>query len=61
MVRGIGLWLNKDARLIIEIGNATIRLEGRIKNVSKDWITIKTEEGYKTLRKEHVILIEERR
>ena len=60
MNAGIRRWLNKNVGIVVEIGNATIRLEGKVHSITKDWITIKTKDGLKTIGKGYVILIEEK-
>ena len=54
-------WLNKDVRVIMEIGNATIYIDGKITEISNDWITINTKSGIKTLNKNSVVYIESKR
>ena len=52
-------WLCKKVRIVMEIGNATICIDGKVKSISNGWITIETKEGIKTLSKNSVVYIEE--
>ena len=59
-IRGIDFWKGENVSIVVEIGSATIRLEGELIDISKDWVTIKTKEGLKTIAKGFIILIEKK-
>ena len=50
--------IDKDVRVVVNLGNLTIKYTGVLKDLG-DWVLIKTEEGTKMINKNDCILIEE--
>jgi hypothetical protein len=50
--------IGKDVRIVVNIGNLTIKYTGVLKQLG-DWVMIKTKEGVKLINKSDCVLIEE--
>ena len=50
--------IGKDVRIVVNIGNLTIKYMGVLKDVG-DWVTLETKEGLKVINKGDCVLIEE--
>ena len=56
--KALKYWLKKKARIVMDIGNATILVIGKIMDIGREWITVETEEGIKTISKSAIVMIE---
>lgn len=50
--------IGKEVRVVVNIGNITIKYIGILKNL-EDWVQLKTKDGIKLINKSNCILIEE--
>lgn len=53
-------FLNKEVRIILEVGNATITVEGILKNVGKGWISIKSDKKIRFINRNSVVIVEKK-
>jgi small nuclear ribonucleoprotein (snRNP)-like protein len=51
-------FLNKEVRVILEVGNATITVEGILKEVGKEWISIKSNKEIRFINRNSVVIME---
>ena len=50
--------IGKDVRIVVNIGNLTIKYTGILKDLG-DWVLLETKEGLKVINKGDCVLIEE--